>query len=267
MAVFVGVGGYVSGLLSTTYELAVMVSLPAAMLAGFVFGGVFSALTLRLHHWFFSVATLALTVAAVSAVSTIDALGGGIGLMGIPLVDSPVLILAGLAVAFVVSWGIDASPLGAAMRATGDDEVLAQLFGVRVIRLRILVFAIGSALAALAGGLQAHRFGLYQPSDLGFQNSMLLFVYVLVGGKGSVFGPVLGTFFLFTVPELVNIAPETQLVVYGLMMILVGVAAPGGLAALLAQVGAGIRHRLGGTAPRARSAGRERHISAADPTP
>jgi branched-chain amino acid transport system permease protein len=230
MAVFVGVGGYVSGALGVHLGLSPALTIPVAVAAGFLFGAAFSAVTLRLHHWFFAVTTLTLSVAAVSGVGRIGIIGGALGLTGIPFLTHAVPILAALVVTFALAWWIDRSTVGLAIRATGDDEVLAQVFGVRVKLLRVLVFGIGSAMAALSGALHAHRFGVYQPSDLGFHTSLLLFVYVIVGGKTSVWGPLVGTFFLHLMPEIVKISPEAELIVFGLLMLLVAIALPDGVA-------------------------------------
>lgn len=230
MAVFAGVGGFGSGVLSTRAGFAPALAIPMAAALGAVLGGVFSALTLRLHHWFFAVTTLALSVAAVSGIGQFELLGGPLGLSGIPLVSSAWPVVLGLAVTVGVALAVDRSKVGLAVRATGDDQVLAQVFGVRVKRLRVIIFALGSAMAALSGALHAHRFGVYQPTDLGFHPSLLLFVYVIVGGKQSVWGPLLGAFFLFVVPELIHITAETELVVFGALMMLVAVAFPNGLA-------------------------------------
>lgn len=236
MAVFVGVGGYCSGALGAHYALSPLLTIPIAVAMGFGAGALFSALTLRLHHWFFAVTTLTLSVAAVSAVGRIEFFGGPLGITGIPLFAHPLPILLSLAAAFAVTYGVDRSRVGLAIRATGDDQVLAQVFGVRVKRLRVLVFALGSALAALSGALHAHRFGVYQPTDLGFHLSLLLFVYVIVGGKGNVFGPLLGTFFLYTMPELIKIAPEAEMLVFGALMLLVATALPDGLVGLVQRI-------------------------------
>lgn len=233
MAPFVGVGGYVSGGIGVHFGLPLAASIPVAVLAGFAVGCLFSAVTLRLHHWFFAVTTLSLSVAAVSAVGLIGPLGGPAGLLGIPIVTSPVLILGSLALTVTVAFWLHHSRIGLAVRATGDDEQLAQAFGVRVKGLRVFIFGVGSAAAALSGALHAHRFGVYQPTDLDFHHSLLLFVYVIVGGKRSVLGPLLGTFFLFAIPEVIKIAPETQLIVFGALMIAVATWMPEGLAGLL----------------------------------
>jgi branched-chain amino acid transport system permease protein len=238
MAVFAGVGGFCTGVLSTRGGLPPALTIPLAAALGALLGGVFSALTLRLHHWFFAVTTLALSVAAVSGVGQFDLLGGPLGLSGLPLVSSAWPVLLSLCVTFAVALAIDRSAVGLAVRATGDDQVLAQVFGVRVKRLRVLIFALGSAMAALSGALHAHRFGVYQPTDLGFHPSLLLFVYVIVGGKKSVWGPLLGTFFLFVVPELIRITPETELIVFGALMMLVAVAFPNGLAGAVGALAA-----------------------------
>jgi len=236
MAVFVGIGGYASGALGVAWEMTPWLSIPLAVLIGAAFGAVFSAITLRLHHWFFAVTTLTLAIAAVSAIGRIGALGGALGLSGIPIVGSAVPALVGLAACFALALTFDRSQYGLAVRAIGDDQALAGMFGVRVRRLRIAVFALGSGMGALSGALAAHRFGLYQPTDLGVQPSLLLFVYVVIGGRRSVLGPLLGTFFLFTVPELVPMPPEAQLMAFGGIMTLVAVAFPGGLAHALARL-------------------------------
>lgn len=236
MAVFVGIGGYASGALAISLELSPWLSIPAAMVIGAAFGAVFSAVTLRLHHWFFAVTTLTLSVAAVSAMGRLSALGGALGLSGIPIINSAVLTVAALLACIVLTVAFDRSRFGLAVRATGDDEALAGMFGVRVRRLRIGIFALGAAMGALSGALSAHRFGLYQPTDMGVYPSLLLFIYVIVGGKQNVLGPVLGTFFLFTAPELIPLPPEAQLIAFGGLMTLVAVAFPGGLAESLARL-------------------------------
>jgi branched-chain amino acid transport system permease protein len=230
MAVFVGIGGYVSGWLSTTGGLPPGLSIPIAVLAGFLAGAVYAALTLRLHHWFFAVTTLSLTVASVAAASQIGFIGGALGMTEIPFVTSGPAIIAAALGAFAVAWALDRSDIGLRVRAVGDDQELAETFGVRVKRLRIAIFGLGSAMAALSGALNAHRFGTAQPGDLAFQPSLLLFVYVIVGGKNTVWGPVLGTFFLYCIPEIIKIAPEAELLVFGALMLVVAVWMPGGIA-------------------------------------
>lgn len=230
MAVFLGIGSCISGALSVQWGLLPALSIPAGAATAFVVGCIFSALTLRLHHWFFAVTTLTLSVAAVSIVSQISFFGGAVGLAGIPLVTNPLIFLGALAFSIVIVLGVNASALGLAVRATGDDQSLAAVFGVRVNRLRVLVFGIGSGLAGLAGALQAHRFGVYQPTDFGFHVSLLLLIYVLVGGKQSVWGPLLGTYFLYMVPELIHLSPNFTLAVFGGLLIVVANFMPGGLA-------------------------------------
>lgn len=236
MAPFVGIGGYVSGALGVHIGLAPVYSIPLAIMVGFLFGCLFSAATLRLHHWFFAVTTLTFSVAAVSWVGMLDVFGGATGLHRIPFVTSPWVIIAALLLALAIAIWIERSRLGLAIRAIGDDEQLSELFGVKVRRLRILIFGIGSALAALSGALHAHRFGVSQPTDMDFHHSMLLFVYVIVGGKRHVLGPVLGTFFLFTMPEIIKISPEAEMIVYGALMLIVATLLPDGLVGGVARL-------------------------------
>ncbi|MCO5064281.1 MAG: branched-chain amino acid ABC transporter permease [Rhizobiaceae bacterium] len=244
MAPFVGVGGYVSGSLCVNLGLSPWLSIPLATIAGFCFGGAFAIITLRLHHWFFAVTTLTLSVAAVSIVGMIDFFGGPVGLLNIPLVTSPVPIIVLSCVVFAIAYLLDRSHIGLQIRAMGDDEVLSQAFGVHVRTLRVFVFALGSAMAAISGALNAHRFGIYEPSDLGFQYSLLLFIYVIVGGKRSIFGPIVGTFFLFAMPEIIKISPETELIVFGALMLAVAIWMPEGLVGAIGSSYRALRKRL-----------------------
>ena len=219
MAVFIGIGGYGSGVLSLSYSLPPLVSIPIAVALGFVAGALFSALTLRLHHWFFAVTTLALSIAAQGSVGQIPLLGGPNGIAGIPALRSPFLVMGLLAVVLAIVYALDRSSVGLAIRAMGDDEQLSGIFGVKVKRLRIFVFALGSAIGAASGALNAHRFGVYQPQDLGSEASLLLLVYVIVGGKRSLWGPLLGTLVLYVLPEVIEIPPQARLIVFGALLI------------------------------------------------
>lgn len=236
MAPFVGVGGYVSGSLCVNEGISPWLSIPAGTLAGFCFGCVFALVTLRLHHWFFAITTVTLSVAAVSSVGFIDYFGGAIGLINIPIIASPIPTVVLFVIVFAIAFFLDRSSVGLQIRAMGDDEVLAQAFGVRVKQVRVLIFGLGSAMAAVSGALQAHRFGIYEPTDLGFQYSLLLFLYVIVGGKRSVFGPVLGTFFLVAMPEVIKISPSTELIVFGALMLVVAIWMPEGIAGAVARM-------------------------------
>lgn len=218
-AVFIGIGGYTSGALGASLGLPPLLTIPVAIVLGFLAGALFSSLTLRLHHWFFAVTTLALSIAAQNSVGRIPFLGGPNGLAGIPILRSTEIVFVLLALVVLGIYLLDRSSIGLSIRATGDDEQLSRVFGVKVKRLRIFVFALGSAIGALSGALSAHRFGVYQPQDLGSEHSLLLLVYVIVGGKRSLWGPILGTAVLYVLPEVIEIPPQARLIVFGALLI------------------------------------------------
>ena len=84
-------------------------------------------------------------------------------------------------------------------------------------------------MGAASGALNAHRYGVYQPGDLGFEASLMLFVYVIVGGKRSVLGPIVGVLMLYVLPEAIEVVPQARLIVFGLLMILCAVLMPEGI--------------------------------------
>jgi branched-chain amino acid transport system permease protein len=249
MAVFVGIGGYATGVLSIDYGLSPFVTIPVGIVLGFVAGGLFSALTLRLHHWFFAVTTLSLSIAAQGSVGRVSFLGGPNGLAGIPPLRSPALVIALLVVTIAIVYFLDRSRAGLAIRATGDDEQLSQIFGVRVKRLRIFVFALGSAIGAASGALNAHRYGVYQPSDLGSEMSLMLLVYVIVGGKRMLWGPILGTLVLYVLPEFIEMPPQIRVIIFGSLMIVCAMFMRDGIAGALAALVSRGRQLAGTTQP------------------
>jgi ABC-type branched-subunit amino acid transport system ATPase component len=172
--------------------------------------------------------------------------GGQNGIMGVPSpkligwalgergVASLALVACGVAVA-LYTW-LSRSAWGAAMRAVKDSETACESIGVNPVRIKAVAFAISAALAGLAGGLFAPLSGFVTPQGFGMLQSILFVLVVMIGGAGSVVGPLIGAVVVGVLPELLASLEEYRLLFFGCMLLVVLWAAPQGVAGLGASL-------------------------------
>jgi branched-chain amino acid transport system permease protein len=104
------------------------------------------------------------------------------------------------------------------------------------MRYKVLSFCIGCFFAGLSGSFYAHYFNFTSPEFFTIWQSVYCLVFVIVGGAGSVWGPLLGSFFMTLVPELLRVARELEPVIYAVILIAVMFLLPGGLVTLPARL-------------------------------
>jgi branched-chain amino acid transport system permease protein len=203
-AAYFGVGAYTAGLVSInmTSEGPVPVLLAAA--AGGVAAAATGWLAVRSSGVFFLMLTLAIGEIVFQLATTLDSFtGGSNGLYGIPAVrvGGTPLTLAGYVywyvlvvavVGFLILWLVAASPFGAVLRGIRDNEPRMRSLGYSPFRYKYLAFVIAGAVAGLAGGLFAAQVRLVTPAEAGFTVGALALLAVILGGAGSLWGPVLG---------------------------------------------------------------------------
>jgi branched-chain amino acid transport system permease protein len=251
--VFLGLGGYVTGLLFNLIGLppwlGVWVGVLVALAVALVMGG----MTLRMRGIFFALATVAVSLAFDQlARHYVDLTGGDNGLalkfMGDSLwamqSRSPApFVYAGL-VFVVVYYGITrwilASQLGLEMRAVRDDETAAAASGVPVFRTKMLGFLVSAAMTALAGGLYMQFYQAIDPeSAFGLAQAIQLQLPALIGGLGTAAGPILGGALMIVLSEITNWGATklglvgVDILVYGLVLLLVVLWAPKGIVGVL----------------------------------
>jgi len=127
------------------------------------------------------------------------------------------------------------TPTGHAVDAVAENPALAEASGLSVHRIQLLAFSIGSGIAGLGGALYAHYVGFVSPESFNTALSVAMIVMLVIGGRQSVWGPVIGALVLTPLPELFRGAVQTQHVFYGAALILILRFLPGGLASLLAR--------------------------------
>jgi len=240
-AAFYAVGAYAAGLLATRTGLGLEATLPASALAGGVAAGLVALPAIRLVRVFFTVATLSAGEIIGFVLTNWDGLTNGpMGVRGIPRFRlfsldlgsrlATYYVIAAVTTAAVYAvHRLTCSFYGNALRTLREDDQSAAAMGLDVHLLKVGVFAIGGALAGMAGCLFAHSVGFISPDMFGLNESILMLTMVVVGGLGSWPGAVVGAGALILLPELGRSAGHFRMVAVGLVLFLSIVLMPRGL--------------------------------------
>jgi ABC-type branched-subunit amino acid transport system ATPase component/ribose/xylose/arabinose/galactoside ABC-type transport system permease subunit len=219
----------------------VFAALLAAGVVGAVAGVIVGLPALRLRTFYFAMSTLGFaTIVSQIALAWQSVTGGGIGLAG-PEFPAPFNSAWGyyylcLGLAAICTWmsaNIGASRFGRALIAIRDAEVAAEASGISKPRALIAVFVFAGALAAVAGGLFASLQTYITPDAFTLDLSVLFFIAILIGGRGSILGPLLGIIVLTILPEIAAPLAAWSTFLYAVLLLVIVLAAPGGIAALL----------------------------------
>ena len=239
-AAFYGIGAYVAAMLTKAGWALPMALIPAAIAAGAV--GVFVGMaSLRVRHDFLAITTMGVGFLFVGIVRKQDALGGEIGISGIPAFTfgrpGLLLLALGCMVLFILlSIYIQRSWLGFAFESISDDEDTARTFGIDVSRFKLLAFVIGTAGAGVAGGLYAHHIRFIGPDSFGFVESVTVLAMVIVGGIGSITGVAVAAAVLSTMPLWLQFVDDYKLLIYGSLIFITMRFAPNGLAGIVRKL-------------------------------
>ena len=219
----------------------VAVALAGGTAMGAVCGVIVGLPALRLRTFYFAMTTLGFaTIVTQVALGWQSVTGGGVGVAG-PSMPAPFDTAWGLyylcvAVAAASTWmtaNVARSRFGRALIATRETEVAAEAAGISKPALLISVFLFAGAAAGLAGGLFASLQTYITPDAFTFDLSLLFFIAVLIGGRGSILGPLLGTIILTMLPEIAAPLAAWSTFVYAILLLVIVLAMPGGIAALL----------------------------------
>jgi branched-chain amino acid transport system permease protein len=208
---------------------------------GAVFGLIVGLPALRLRTFYFAITTLGFaTIVTQIALAWQSVTGGGVGVPG-PIFPAPFDSPWGfyyfcLGFAAVCTWmtvNVAASRFGRALTAIRDAEVAAEASGISKAPLLMTIFLFGGATAAVAGGLFASLQSYITPDAFTIELSVLFFIAILIGGRGSVLGPLLGTFLLTVLPEFAAPLVAWSTFLYAVLLLAIVLLMPGGIADLL----------------------------------
>lgn len=200
---FQAVGAYAAGWLSAAHGAPVLLTIPFAMLMAGAVALLIAVPILRTRGVYLVLATFAFAEVVGGLILNSETLGGPMGLSVPAFVDWQVPVAAAFAVTLLVFW-LMATRFGLTMRAAHDDEVVADLMGANVRGVKVAAFALGGALAGLAGALYAHSFSYIEIQGFNALVSIYVLLYVLLGGVQTAWGPLVGAAFFTLLPEVLR---------------------------------------------------------------
>ena len=216
-------------------------ALAIAATVGAVFGLIIGLPALRLRTFYFAITTLGFaTIVTQVALAWQSVTGGGVGVPG-PIFPEPFFSQWGFyyfcfGLAAICTWmtaNLANSRFGRALTAIRDAEVAAEASGISKPALLVPVFLFSGAVAAVSGGLFASLQSYITPDAFTLDLSVLFFIAILIGGRGSILGPVLGTILLTVLPELAAPLVAWSTFLYAVLLLVIVLAIPGGIAELL----------------------------------
>jgi branched-chain amino acid transport system permease protein len=258
---FFGIGAYTSALLSRGFDVdlgfGVMLDVSAkpvwlSFLAGIVmaalFGWLVGRLAFRVRGAYFVILTVSFAqVMRLIALNWVDLTEGPMAINNIPAftlwlpglgvttlttkAQNYWLILAVAVVSFVLVAHIVHSRVGRALVALRENEGLARSVGIPVTHYLVLSTIVAAGIAGASGGLYTHYVRIVDPDVFAFIYTVTMIIMVVTGGKGTLFGPIIGGLIFGLMPELLRdyARPEVQWIIYGIAIVLIIFFLPNGI--------------------------------------
>lgn len=242
---WMAIGAYAYALAATKWQVGAIEALAMTLAVAAILGPLVMLPVRRISGLYFALVSLAFVLVIQSIVSHLDYTGRALGIFGVPLttelwqVGSAVILIAAIAAYF------STGRLGRALRAAGQDPVVAQSMGVNVVRLQLVIGAVSAMMAVGAGFLYAGYVGYVDPAQFGFATVVQVIVMVIVGGRGSWIGAIVGSAFITSLPLVLRPLAEWRDVFNGALLIAVAVMLPAGLIGLVGQARAWMSKRQG----------------------
>jgi branched-chain amino acid transport system permease protein len=238
-AAFFGIGAYTAALFATKAGLSFWCALPCVLVISGLIGLLLGLPSLRVRHDFLAITTIGINFIVEAVFLYVPFFGGALGIGGIPQITLFGLALKGigffwlctgfLVLSLAVCWWFTRCWAGLACFALREDEEAAAGLGISPVRFKLLAFVTGTAMAGLGGALYAHYMRFISATDFSFPVSISLLSMVVVGGMGTLWGPVLGALILSALPELFRPLVDYRILFTTTLLLLMIRFQPGGL--------------------------------------
>jgi branched-chain amino acid transport system permease protein len=255
-AAFMAIGGYTAAILVLNYHQGAVLGILAGVLLSLAVALLLALASFRIRGMYLAISTLAFGILIESLGNGLNITGGPSGLSGIPGFTVGGYTFSTDFQYYYLIWGLVAVSLfllanllrsnrGRALRSMRNDQTGAQALGVNTAAHKIQVFLISAALASVAGSLYAFFFHYLSPGMVGSQTSLTLMTMLVVGGAGTLVGPIIGVVLLTFFPEVSKSMAAWAPMVEGVLMIVFLSYLPGGLYGELLQLAQRLGRRSG----------------------
>jgi branched-chain amino acid transport system permease protein len=227
---FMAIGGYMTAILTTHYQVPTLLALVAGCGGSVLVAVVLGLVCGRLRGMYLAIITLAFGILTEGLANGLGITGGPSGIGGIPPLTVGsfqfntdksffYLIWIIVGVALVLTANLVRSNRGRILRAMHGDQVGARSLGLRVTRAKVAVFAISACMASVAGSLYADYFRYLSPDQVGSAESLQLITMLVIGGMGTLFGPLIGVALLTYLPIAFQPLANYSTLVTGLLLV------------------------------------------------
>jgi branched-chain amino acid transport system permease protein len=260
---FWSIGAYVGGILTTLYGIPLVPALLASGTLCAAIGILLGYPCLRIRGIYLALATVAFSEVVRIFFHNFDfqvvvdgvplGPGGPLGFRGILVMTAWPQILAAVVVMVAVFAWLERSRIGLSANAVREDETAASCAGINVVAIKVGMFAFGAFVAGVGGGLYATYISFVNADNFGFHLALISIFYVAIGGTRHFVGPIVGAIILTILPEALRFAGDFRMAVYGVIVLVLMLIFPRGLAdELVARAGWLRRLRGAPSAPDAR---------------
>ncbi|MGB3067380.1 MAG: branched-chain amino acid ABC transporter ATP-binding protein/permease [Ottowia sp.] len=245
-AAFLGLGAYTAGIVTQAFGLNFWWTVPLAVVPGVLLGAVLGLASIRLGGAYFAIASLTVAeILRLVAANWVDLTRGPMGLVVMPSAlpgswhgigpQAGFLgaVLIAVALTVFILRRLQGSPVGRAWTAIRQSLPLAESLGIPTLRYRVANLALSGGIAGLAGALLVPKILVLTPDLLGPVYSATGLLAVILGGRGTLIGPLLGGAIFAVLPEWLRFLGDLRLAVFALLLLLIVRLLPGGLASLL----------------------------------
>lgn len=236
---YAGAGAYITAYLLKIHEISFWVGLPLSIIGGGIFGTLTGLPALRVRGDFLAILSIGIVFIFETLMIYLPWFGGPSGIDYIPRpiffgteignLGLGLLILAFVIIIIFVCFKINRSWIGLAWECIRLDEETAQINGINVGRYKLIAFVVGGLFSGLGGALYSTFFRHICPHDFSFTPSLEILAMVVVGGTGTVSGPIAGAVLFTLLPEIFRFVQDYRNLIYGGSLVLVIMYAPSGL--------------------------------------
>src|SRR6201997_682046 len=239
-AAFFAIGAYTTALLETLLHFSFWETLPFSLAIAGVSGIVIGYPTLRLRSDYLAIVTLGFGEITRIVATNLDITGGPNGIFGIASpslfgfeISSPLALyelgMAFLVLVLVFAIRLGSSRLGRAWTSIREDEAAAEAVGVPTLRVKLLAYVMGALIGGLAGSLFAARFGTIDPTGFTYLQSVTILIVVVLGGRGSIPGVILGAVIVAGLPEMLRFLNLWRIFAFAIGLVILMLLRPQGL--------------------------------------